>query len=72
MDPLIQRLQIAQEFCQELLTLLSLPIKPQPQQVQGAIDMANAKLKTIEAIEAKPAAPFVPPVFQPTLQPVSK
>ena len=65
MDPLIQRLQVAQNFAQELITLLELPIKPTRAQVQATIDTANAQLKNIIAQETTPAAPLVPPQLVP-------
>ena len=65
MDPLIQRLQIAQSFAQSLITLLELPIKPTRAQVQAAIDTANTGLKSVIAQETTPTAPLVPPQLVP-------
>jgi hypothetical protein len=65
MDPLIQRLQVAQNFAQALITLLELPIKPTRAQVQATIDTANAQLKNIIAQETTPTAPLVPPQLVP-------
>ena len=65
MDPLLQRLQIAQNFAQALITLLELPTKPPRAQVQTAIDTANLALKNVIAQETTPTAPLVPPQLVP-------
>ena len=69
MDPLsIQRLQVAQELVQDLLSFLSMPIRPSPASIQAALDMANSKLQIInqqsQAALSQPLT-FTPPNLLP-------
>lgn len=65
MDPLLQRLQIAQDLVQTLVGFLEAPIRPPRSAVQTALDAAGARVKALQAIEAQPMSPLVAPQLMP-------
>jgi hypothetical protein len=70
MDKLTQRLHVAQDFSQRLLTYLSMPAPPPRSVIQALIDEVNAKLKAIDAQPDAPTVPLVAPnLLPPTVTP---
>ena len=71
-DQIMQRLQVAQDLVQSLLTMMSLPTPPDRALVQSVLDVATNKIKAIDAQAVTAPAPFVlPQLVPPTAAPAT-